>query len=71
MQDQQQHSRYYLAAEAEDKRLADRLAAIRSRQDSGLITTREAADDRIVAMSQHLAAVQELRRQHLEGGEAT
>jgi hypothetical protein len=65
--DSERRSAYYVAAEAEDKRLEDRLTAIRSREDSHMITTLEAANQRIVAMTQHLAAVTELRRAHLEG----
>lgn len=60
-------SRYYMLAEAEDGRLTERLAAIRSRQDAGTITARQAADHRIAAMEEHLEAVRELRRRHLEG----
>jgi len=67
--DEGRRSRYYIEAEAEDKRLTDRLAAIRSREDAGTITVREAADERIAVMEQHLAAVRELRERHLEGGE--
>ena len=59
---------YYLAAEAEDRRLEDRLAAIRSREDASEVTTVQAAAERIAAMEQHLEALQELRRAHLEGG---
>jgi hypothetical protein len=59
--------RYYIEAEAEDRRLEDRLAAIRSREDAGTIATRQAADERIAVMEQHLAAVRELCKQHLEG----
>jgi hypothetical protein len=67
--DEERRSRYYIAAEAEDRRLAERLAAIRSREDTAAITTRQAADERIAVMEQHLAAVRELRERHLEGGE--
>jgi len=68
--EQERRSRYYIEAEAEDRRLAERLAAIRSREDEGTITTRQAADERIAVMEQHLAAVRTLRERHLEGGQA-
>jgi hypothetical protein len=71
MEDEQRPGRYYIAAEAEDRRLAERLAAIRSREDAAAITTRQAADERIAVMEQHLEALQELRRAHLEGGEVS
>jgi hypothetical protein len=67
--EEERRSRYYIEAEAEDRRLAERLAAIRSREDAGTIATRQAADERIAVMEQHLAAVRELREQHLEGGQ--
>jgi hypothetical protein len=67
--DEDRRSRYYIEAGAEDRRLAERLAAIRSREDAGTITTRQAADERIAVMEQHLEAVRELRRLHLEGGQ--
>jgi hypothetical protein len=62
---------YYIEAEAEDRRLTDRLAAIRGREDSGQITIVQAAAERIAAMEQHLEALQELRRAHLEDGEVS
>jgi hypothetical protein len=67
--DEERRSRYYIEAEAEDRLLAERLAAIRSREDAGTIATRRAADERIAVMEQHLAAVRELRRRHLECGQ--
>jgi hypothetical protein len=67
--EEERRSRYYIEAEAEDRRLAERLAAIRSREDAAAITTRQAADERIAVMEQHLAAVRELRTRHLEGGQ--
>jgi hypothetical protein len=67
--EEDRRSRYYIEAEAEDRRLAERLAAIRSREDAAAITTRQAADERIAVMEQHLGAVRELRRRHLEGGQ--
>ena len=68
--DDGRRSRYYIEAEAEDRWLAECLAAIRSREDAGTIATRQAADERIAVMEQHLAAVRELRERHLEGGQA-
>jgi hypothetical protein len=67
--DERRRSRYYIEAEAEDRRLAERLAAIRSREDAGTVATRQAADERIAVMEEHLAAVRELRTRHLDGGQ--
>jgi hypothetical protein len=67
--DEERRSRYHIEAEAEDKRLTDRLAAIRSREDAGKITTRQAADERIAAMEHHLEALRQLRERYLEGGQ--
>lgn len=67
--EEERRSRYYIEAEAGDRRLAERLAAIRSREDAGTIATRQAADERIAVMEQHLEAVRELRRRHLDGGQ--
>jgi hypothetical protein len=63
------HSRYYAEVEAADKKLQDRLACLRMLEESGDLTVREAADDRIRAMTSHLAACQELREKYLESGE--
>jgi hypothetical protein len=60
--------RYYIEAEAEDRRLEDRLSSIRSREDARQITTVQAAAERIAAMTSHLEAVRELRRLHFDGG---
>jgi hypothetical protein len=65
----ERRSRYCIEAEAEDRRLAERLAAIRAREGAGMITTRQAADERIAVMEAHLEAVRELRERHLEDGE--
>jgi hypothetical protein len=67
--DEEQRARYWKAVETEDKWLDERLTDIRGRQDTGMISIRQAADERIVAMEQHLDAVRELRRRHLEGGQ--
>ena len=42
-------------------RLDDRLAEIRRQQDAGDITVREAADRRVTALEDHLAALAALR----------
>jgi hypothetical protein len=68
--DEERRGRYYIEAEAEDRRLAERLAAIRSREDAGELTTRQAADERIAAMEQHLEAVRKLRERYLEDRQA-
>ena len=68
--DEEQRARYWKAVETEDKWLDERLTDIRGRQDTGMISIRQAADERIVAMEQHLDAVRELRRRHLEGGQS-
>jgi hypothetical protein len=59
--EEERRSRYYIEAGAEDRRLAERLASIRSREDAAAITTRQAADERIAVMEQHLEAVPEMR----------
>jgi hypothetical protein len=59
--------RYWRAVAAEDKRLGDRIAEIRRQQDVGMFTVAEAADERIRAMEQHLAATKELRVRLLGG----
>jgi hypothetical protein len=47
-----------------DRVLDEKIASIRARQDSGEISTREAADLRVAALSHHLAAVTALRAQY-------
>ena len=59
------HSDYYRAVSAEDVRLCDTLAAIRADTEAGHLTTREAADNRIVVLETHLRKCQELRQQWL------
>ena len=63
----QDHSRYYVEVEAEDSRLTARLDAIRAREDAHTITVRQAADERIAALTAHLEAVRELRERHFGG----
>ena len=62
-------ARYLAAAADEDARLTARLAEIRNREDSATISVREAAAERIAAMEQNLHALQQLRQQHLGGGQ--
>jgi len=62
-------SAYAVAAEREDQRLIERIAYIRRRQDAGEITVRQAADERIAAMEEHLAAIRQLRERHFGGGQ--
>jgi hypothetical protein len=57
---------YYSAMAAEDQRLTDALAAIRADQAAGLLTVRQAADNRIAALEKHMVRCQELRREYLE-----
>jgi hypothetical protein len=65
--EQEQHTRYYIEVGAEDDRLDAILRSIREREDSGEITTREAADRRIAALENHLAACRALRVRYLGG----
>ena len=58
---------YWAQVEAEDSRLDAILASIRRRQDEGTITTREAADERVVVLETHLASVRQLRQRYLGG----
>jgi hypothetical protein len=58
-------SAYYSALQAEDERLQAVLAAIRNDEESGSLTTREAADARIGALEAHLENCQAARRRHL------
>ena len=46
-------------------RLTEQLANIRKDQDAGDITVREAADERIQVMEEHLERLRRLREQHL------
>jgi hypothetical protein len=57
---------YAEAAAAEDEQLDQALTLIRRQEDAGRLTVTEAASQRITAMEKHLAALQELREQHLE-----
>jgi len=51
------------------QRLIEWIAYIRRRQDAGEITVRQAADERIAAMEEHLAAIRQLRERHFGGGQ--
>lgn len=55
---------YSVALANQNRHLDEQLASIRDRQDAGDISVREAADARIVAMTDHLAALHRLRRLH-------
>jgi hypothetical protein len=48
-----------------DAELEGQLAAIRTAEDAGHITVRDAADKRIVAMEHHLAECRRLRETYL------
>jgi hypothetical protein len=65
--DQEAQDRYWLAVEAEDRRLDAILTVTRGRQDLGALTAQQAAQERVEAMEKHLAAVTALRCQHLGG----
>lgn len=54
-----------LAVEASERRDAQ-LANIRKDQDAGDITVREAADERITVMSEHLNRLRLLRQEYLD-----
>jgi len=58
---------YYQAVAASDDALAARLRQIRAAEDSGAINVREAADMRVSAMAEHLAACADARVKHLGG----
>jgi hypothetical protein len=62
-------ARYRAAVEDEDRQLDRMLASIRSRADAGTISIRQAADERVEALVQHLAAVRQLLEAHRDGGE--
>jgi|HubBroStandDraft_6_1064221.scaffolds.fasta_scaffold230948_2 hypothetical protein len=56
--------RYADEAAAQDQFLDRRLAEIRTQYEAGSITVRQAADARVAALEQHLAAVRALRAEH-------
>ncbi len=58
------HLAYQEAAEQLDRKLDRDLAALRARQDSGDVTTRQAADLRVAILTEHLSALAQLRVEH-------
>lgn len=58
---------YFAALGDEQDAFDDALAAIRAEQDAGRITTAEAAAERVTLLEQHLARLEQLRREHLGG----
>jgi hypothetical protein len=60
---------YWAQANAELDRLGERLAAIRTDVDGGDITIREAADERVQVLADHLAKLIGLRREYFGGDE--
>jgi hypothetical protein len=61
------HSAYYAAVSAADDDLEDALGHVRACQDAGEISVREAADERVKLLENHMQRVQDLRREHLGG----
>jgi hypothetical protein len=57
---------YFKATKASDQRLRDRTRDIIAAQDAGTITSREAADLRVDALTAHLDACREARLRYLE-----
>jgi len=62
------HSEYYREVQTADQDLEDALSHIRARQDDGEISAREAADERVRLLENHLQAVHALRVKHLGPG---
>jgi hypothetical protein len=58
---------YSAEVSALDVALDIRISEIRRRQDSGEITVRQAADERVDALARHLAEVEALRAEHFGG----
>lgn len=61
------HDAYYTAVSEADDDLEDALGHVRAREDAGEITVRQAADERVRLLENHLAECQRLRREHLGG----
>jgi hypothetical protein len=61
------HSTYMERVNAADYLLAAALAALTRKQDAGQITVRQAADERVRLLEQHMATVQGLRHDLLGG----
>jgi hypothetical protein len=60
-------STYFRATETSDALLQERQRQIRTAEDAGDITVREAADLRVSALTSHLAACREARQRYLDG----
>ena len=63
----QKHTAYYDAVSEADDDLEEALTHVRADEDAGRITTRQAADERVRLLENHLEQVQQLRREHLGG----
>jgi hypothetical protein len=59
---------YSVALANQNRHLDEQIAGIRARQEAGTISIREAADERIRVMTDHLAALHALRRKHFGDG---
>lgn len=59
-----EHSGYMVESAGQDQMLRDRLVMIGRRVESGAITDREAADERVRAVRHHLDATLALRAEH-------
>lgn len=57
---------YYQATQRSDQLLRERQAEINAACDAGNITPAEAADLRVTALENHLAACRQARHMHLE-----
>lgn len=62
-----QRATYASEAADFDRFLAEKIAAIRARQEAGEITVRQAADLRVEALSHHLGALKALRAEYFPG----
>jgi hypothetical protein len=54
---ERQHNDYFVAVRAEDAALEPELGGIRSREDAGKLTIRQAADLRVAALTGHPGTV--------------
>ena len=61
-------SDYMREAAVQDALLDERLIRIRVQADLGIITIREAADQRVAALEHHIEAVKALRQEHFGNG---
>jgi hypothetical protein len=62
------HGDYYQAIGEETDRLWALLSEIARLHDAGELTVRQAADARVAALENHLAALRQLRADHLGDG---